>query len=188
MKIAPEECQEILNELKGKMGTETPAKTFNIECAIPETTKKYFLDYVDTQCAVLYYEPIVFKTDYVDVLDPTHIKIYHEYNEFVRKISKITADIYFLELNYQTIKNFNAVICYHFQIYNPKSSLLEDKFVASFFSSKSKNIIEEDKPIVEEDFIETTLNNSQSLIDLGIIDISTLQEEKGKRYVLKRKQ
>ena len=41
---------------------------------------------------------------------------------------------------------------------------------------------------VEEDFVETTINNFQSLIDLGIIDITTSQEEKGTPYVLKRKQ
>ena len=63
-----------------------------------------------------------------------------------------------------------------------------NKFIASFYLREPQKSINEDKPVVEEDFVETTINNFQSLIDLGIIDITTSQEEKGTPYVLKRKQ
>lgn len=181
MKICVEECKEMINQLN----LENPGKSFQAEYFIPETTQKHLPDYVNTQCAVLYYDPSAYKTDYVDVLDSSHINVYRNYNDLVGKITKLVEDIYFLELNYQIVRNFNDLICYHFQIYHPGH---DNKFIARFFLREPKKSISEDKPVVEEDFIETTINNFQSLIDLGIVDIATSQEEKGRPYVLKRKQ
>lgn len=181
MKICVEECKEILNQLN----LENPGKSFQAEYFIPETTQKHLPDYVNTQRAVLYYDPSAYKTDYVDILDSAHINVYRDYNDLIGKITKIAEDIYFLELNYQIVRNFNNLICYHFQIYHPGH---DNKFIARFFLHEPKKSMNEDKPVVEEDFIETTINNFQSLIDLGIVDITTSQEEKGKSYVLKRKQ
>lgn len=181
MRISVEECNEMISQLN----LENPGKCFSTEYSIPETTKQHLPDYVNTQRAVLYYNPSAYKTDYVDVLDSSHINVYRDYNDLVVKITKIAEDIYFLELNYQIVRNFLDLICYHFQIYHPGH---DNKFIASFFLYEPKKSMNEDKPVVEEDFIETTINNFQSLIDLGIVDITTSQEEKGKPYVLKRKQ
>lgn len=185
MKISSKECERILSELNEKIEGVDSIKSIKIERPIPETTQKHLPDYVNTQCAVLYYDPSAYKTDYVDVLDSSHINVYRDYNDLVGKITKLAEDIYFLELNYQIVRNFNNLICYHFQIYHPGH---DNKFIASFFLREPKKSINEDKPVVEEDFIETTINNFQLLIDLGIVDIATSQEEKGKPYVLKRKQ
>lgn len=178
MKISVEECKEMISQLN----LENPGKCFRAEYFIPEITQKHLPDYVNTQCAVLYYDPSAYKTDYVDVLDSSHINVYRDYNDLVGKITKLTEDIYFLELNYQIVRNFNNLICYHFQIYHPG---YDNKFIASFYLREPQK---SDKTVVEEDFVETTINNFQSLIDLGIIDITTSQEEKGTPYVLKRKQ
>lgn len=183
MKISSEECEKILSELNEKIKCTKPRKSIEIEYPIPTNTQKYLPDYVNDQCAVLYYNPSAYKTDYVDVLDSSHISVYQDYNSLVGKITKLAEDIYFLEINYQIVKNFNDLICHHFQIFH---SDYNNKFIASFFLHETKNSINEDKTIVEEDFIETTINNFQSLIDLGIVDITTSQEEKGKPYVLKR--
>ena len=185
MKISSKECERILSELNEKIEGVDSIKSIKIERPIPETTQKHLPDYVNTQCAVLYYDPSAYKTDYIDVLDSSHINVYRDYNDLVGKITKLAEDIYFLELNYQIVRNFNDLICYHFQIYHPGR---DNKFIASFFLREPKKSINEDKPVVEEDFIETTINNFQSLVDLGIVDIATSQEEKGKPYVLKRKQ
>ena len=179
MRISVEECNEMISQLN----LENPGKCFRTEYSIPETTKQHLPDYVNTQRAVLYYNPSAYKTDYVDVLDSSHINVYRDYNDLVVKITKIAEDIYFLELNYQIVRNFLDLICYHFQIYHPGH---DNKFIASFFLYEPKKSMNEDKPVVEEDFIETTINNFQSLIDLGIVEITTSQEEKGKPYVLKR--
>ena len=181
MKISVEECKEMISQLN----LENPGKSFRAEYFIPETTQKHLPDYVNTQCGVLYYDPSAYKTDYVDVLDSSHISVYRDYNDLVEKITRIAEDIYFLELNYQIVRNFNNLICYHFQIYHPGH---DNKFIVSFYLHEPQKSINEDKPVVEEDFVETTINNFQSLIDLGIIDITASQEEKGTPYVLKRKQ
>lgn len=181
MKISVKECNEMISQLD----LENPGKCFRAEYFIPETTQKHLPDYVNTQCAVLYYDPSAYKTDYVDVLDSSHINVYRDYNDFVRKITKLAEDIYFLELNYQIVRKFKNLICNYFQIYHLGH---DSKFIASFFLREPQKSINEDKPIVEEDFVETTINNFQSLIDLGIIDITPSQEEKGTPYVLKRKQ
>lgn len=184
MKISVIECEKIISELKEKTNSEFPTKRIEIENPIPESTQKHLPDYVNTQCAVLYYDPSAYKTDYVDVLDSSHIGVYRDYNDLVGKITKLAEDIYFLELNYQIVKNFNNFICYHFQIYHPGDN---NRFIASFFSSEQKKSINEAQTIVEDDFIETTINNFQSLLDLGIVDINASQEEKGTSYVLRRK-
>lgn len=181
MRISVEECKEMISQLN----IENSGKCFSVEYSISETTQKHLPDYVNTQCAVLYYNPSAYKTDYVDVLDSSHIKVYRDYNDLVGKITKIVEDIYFLELNYQLVRYFNNLICYHFHVYHPGH---DNKFIASFLFCESKKYMNEDNSIVEEDFIETTINNLQSLIDLGIVDIIASQEEKGKSYVLKRKQ
>lgn len=185
MKISSKECERILSELNEKIEGIDSIKSIKIERPILETTQKHLPDYVNTQRTVLYYNPSAYKTDYVDVLDSSHINVYRKYNELVGMITKLAEDIYFLELNYQIVKKFNNLICYHFQIYHPG---YDNKFIASFFLHEPKKSMNEDKQVVEEDFIETTVNNFQSLIDLGIVDITTSQEEKGKPYVLKRKQ
>ena len=69
--------------------------------------------------------------------------------------------------------------CFSFRSYK--------EFFAYFFFHEPKKNINEDKIVIEEDFVETTINNFQALVDLGIIDIITLQEERGISYVLKRK-
>lgn len=181
MRISVEECKEMISQLN----LENPGNCFRVECSIPETTQKHLPDYVNTQCAVLYYDPSAYKTDYIDVLDSSHINVYRDYNDLVEKITKLAEDIYFLELNYQIVRSFNNLICYHFQIYHPGH---DNKFIVSFFLRKPQKSINEDKPVVEEDFVETTIDNFQLLIDLGIIDITTSQEENGTPYVLKRKQ
>lgn len=181
MRISVEECNEMISQLK----LENPGKCFRTEYSISKTAQQHLPDCVNTQRAVLYYNPSVYKTDYVDVLDSSHINVYRDYNDLVGKITKIAEDIYFLELNYQIVRNFNDLICYHFEIYHPGHN---NKYIASFFLREPKKSMNEDKPVVEEDFIATTINNFQALIDLGIVDITTSQEEKGKPYVLKRKQ
>ena len=185
MKISIEECKKILEAINERIESGNPSKSFKIESSISRNMQQHLPDYVNTQCAVLYYNPSAYKTDYVDVLDSSHINVYRDYNDLVGKITKIAEDIYFLELNYQIVKKFNNLICYHFQIYHPG---YDNKFIASFFLHAPKKSMNEDKPVVEEDFIETTINNFQSLIDLGIVDITISQEEKGKPYILKRKQ
>lgn len=185
MKISTEECGKIIRDLDRKIESENSTKCFEVECSITETTQKFLPDYMNTQCAVLYYNPSAYKTDYVDVLDSSYINVYRDYNDLVEKITKLAEDIYFLEINYHLIRNFNNLICYHFQIYHPGH---DNKFIASFFFCESQKSINEDKTVVEENFVETTINNFQSLIDLGLIDITSSQEEKGTPYVLKRKQ
>lgn len=185
MKISTEECEKMLGVIKERIESGNPTKSFKVESSIPGTTQQHLPDYVNTQRAVLYYNPNAYKTDFVDVLDSSHINVYREYNGLVGKITKLAEDIYFLELNYQIVRRFNNLICYHFQIYHPGH---DNKFIASFFLHEPKKSMDEEKLVVEEDFIETTINNFQSLIDLGIVDITTSQEEKGKLYVLKRKQ
>ena len=140
---------------------------------------------MNTQCAIPYYNPSAYKMDYVDVLDSSHINVYHNYNRFVEMITKLAEDIYFLELNYQIVKKFNDLICYHFQIYHPGH---DNKFIASFLLHEPQKSMNGNNTIVEENFVETTINNFQSLIELGIIDITAPQEEKGISYNLKRKQ
>ena len=180
MKISVEECNEMISQLN----LENPGKRFKAEYFIPKTTQKHLPDYVNTQCAVLYYDPSAYKTDYVDVLDSSHINVYRDYNDLVGKITKLAEDIYFLELNYQIVRKFNNLICYHFQIYHPGH---DNKFIVSFFLREPSKSINENKLVVEEDFVETTINNFQSLIDLGIIEIISSPREKGTSYVLKRK-
>lgn len=180
MEISVGECKEMLSQLN----LENPGKCFTAEYFIPETTQQHLPDYVNTQRAILYYNPSVYKTDYVDVLDSSHINVYRDYNVFVGKITKLVEDIYFLELNYQIVRNFNNLICYHFQIYHPGH---DNKFIASFFLREHQKSMDENKTIIEDYFVDTTINNFQSLIDLGVIDIISSQEEKVTSYVLKRK-
>ena len=180
MKISVEECKEMISQLN----LENPGNCFKTEYLIPETTQKHLPDYVNTQCAVLYYNPSAYKTDYVDVLDLSHINIYQDYNDLVGKITKLAEDIYFLELNYQIVRNFNNLICFNFQIYHPGR---DNKFIASFFLHEPKKTMNEDKSIVKEDFVENKINNFQSLIDLVIIDVTVSQEGKVTPYILKRK-
>ena len=67
-----------------------------------------------------------------------------------------------IECKGKYIHSFSDEICYHFQIYHPGH---DNKFIVSFYLHEPQKSINEDKPVVEEDFVETTINNQNNKLD-----------------------
>lgn len=186
MKMSIEDCSIILNELNEMINNGNQSRSITLKCAIPDKTQKYIPEYISTQTGIKYYRPEAYKIDYIDVLDSSHKQVYEDYNDCITKIGKIAEDIYFLQLNNLTTLS-NDLMCYHFQIYHPG---YDNHFRASFFV-KSKEAIQKnfsDKTLIRtEDFIQTTINNFQALLDMGLIDMTVLNENNNNnRQVLKK--
>lgn len=179
MGISVEECEKMLSQLDLENQVETG--NFRIDYPIPETVQKSLPEYVRTQCSIDCLGTD--KIKHIYVLDYKHINEYYDFNKLVERITKIASDVFLLELNYQIVKKFNNLICYDFLVYHQG---LNNKFIAQFCLYEPKKSVNKDNQ-VEEDFIETTIDNFQLLIDLGIIEITPSQEDKGKPYILKRK-
>ena len=185
MKTSIEDCPIILDELNKIINNGNQSKSITIECTIPDNTRMNILDHISTQTGIRYYRPEAYKVDYIDVLDSSHKQVYEDYNHCIRKISKIAEDIYFLQLNNIIAALSSDLMCYNFQIYHPGYN---DCFIVSFFV-KSNEVIQkpsdDETSLPTDDFILTTINNFQALLDMGIIDI-TILNEKNSENILKK--
>ena len=177
MKTSAEDCQIILNELNEAINNGNQSRSITVKCAIPDKIQKYIPEYISTQTCIKYYRPEAYKIDYIDVLDSSHKQVYEDYNDCIGKIGKIVEDIYFLQLNNIITTLSSDLMCYHFQVYHPE---YDHHFNASFFV-RSKEAIQklsgEKALIPTEDFIQTTINNFQTLLDEGLIDMTVLKEK-----------
>ncbi len=174
LKTVELECKEIIEKANAKNESKTDEKFFKIKHPISEEFKTYLPDYISTQRAIPYYNPSIYEFEYIDLLDKEHKHVYEDYNVFVRRITKLAEDIYFLELNYQLATKNNDLTCYYFQIYHPG---VDDHLEAGFFPKKEKEETSKDESTVKEEFVRTTVNNFKALLELGVIDKAVLEDE-----------
>lgn len=111
--------------------------------------------------------------------------MYHDYNSLVSKIGKLAEDVYYLQLN-EMISNIPILEeCYHFQVYYLGYN---NRFIASFsVRTKQKNQTSQGNDNTQfKEYIENTVTNFKQLLDMGLVDISVL-EDKNTVHVLKKR-
>ena len=184
MNMSDEVCSNIMTELSNKISNENVSGTLTLELEIPEKTKKLIPDYICDHTGVKYYRPEAYRIEHIDVLDAYHKYVYDDYNSLVEKIGKLAEDVYYLQLN-EMVSNTPSLECYHFQVYHPGYN---NHFIASFFvRAKQNNQTSQEKDFIPtEDFIQNTVANFKQILDMGLVDISVL-EDKNTRHVLKKK-
>ena len=123
----------ILNELKNKLTTEG-FDPYYFEINIPDNLKPYIPEHINETKGINYYNPRVYKTEYINVLDDKHKQIYEDYNEFIKLNDKLAESIYLFKLN-DALANINDVSCEFFQIYHPG---INDKLIARFAIKDNK--------------------------------------------------
>lgn len=184
MNMSNEVCSTIMTELYDKINGGNVSGSLTLELEIPEKTQELIPNYISGLRGIKYYRPEAYRTEYIDVLDSTHKYVYDDYNSLVRKIGKLAEDVYYLQLN-EMVYNTPSLECYHFQVYHPGYN---DHFIASFFiRTKQNNQFSQKIDFTPTDeFIQTTVTNFKQLLDMGLIDVSVL-EDKNAGHVLEKK-
>ncbi len=184
MNMSNEVCSTIMTELYDKINGGNVSSSLTLELEIPEKTQELIPNYISGLRGIKYYRPKAYRTAYIDVLDSTHKYVYNDYNSLVRKIGKLAEDVYYLQLN-EMVYNTPSLECYHFQVYHPGYN---DHFIASFFIGTKQNnqISQEIDYTPTDEFIQTTVTNFKQLLDMGLIDLSVL-EDKNAGHVLEKK-
>ncbi len=182
MKTSAEDCPILLNALRERIDNENLSGVIPVECVIPDKTQKYIPEYISTQIAIPYYRPRAYKMEYINVLDSSHQQVYEDYNTCVKRIGKIAEDIYLLQLNKILTTHSSDLMCYYFQI---DQSGCNRHFLTTFYEKTVQKDSGNEALIPTEDFIQTTINNFQTLLDTGLIDITVLKE-RNRNPVLKK--
>ena len=184
MNMSNEVCSSIMTELYDKMNSENVPSSLSLELQIPEKTQELIPNYISSRRGIKYYRPEEYRIEYIDVLDLTHKYVYEDYNSLVGKIGKLAEDVYYLQLN-EMVSNIPSLECYHFQVYHPG---YDNHFIASFFVRAKQNnqTSQENDFAPTEEFIQNTVANFKQLLDMGLVDISVL-EDKNTGHVLKKK-
>ena len=184
MNMSNKVCSTIMTELYDKINSHNIQNSLSLEFQIPKETQELIPNYISEQRGIKYYRPEDYRTDYIDVLDQSHIYVYEDYNSLVGKIGKLAEDVYYLQLN-EMVSNTPNLECYHFQVYHPGYN---KHFIASFFIKAKQNnqTSQENDFTPTEEFIQSTVANFKQLLDMGLVDISVL-EDKNTGHVLKKK-
>lgn len=197
MKTSFEDCTTIFTQLFNQISnsvSENTDTTFEIKWDIPESRNCIFKEEINENIGIKYYRSEDYRISYVGVLDAEHKYIYEDYNDCVRKLKILAEDIYLLMMNMITNMYPNQVFINYFNICIP-----DKKFIISFtVKPKNKEIYDietiikklENESLFElqsnqneenfltEEFIKTTIENYQKLLDLGIIDETELDKNK----------
>ncbi len=182
--MSNEVCSTIMTELYNKISGGNVSGSLTLELEIPEKTQELIPNYISGRRGIKYYRPEAYRIEYIDVLDSTHKYVYDDYNSLVGKIGKLAEDVYYLQLN-EMVCNAPSLECYHFQVYHPGYN---DHFIASFFIRTKQNnqFSQEIDSTPTDEFIQTTVTNFKQLLDMGLIDVSVL-EDKNAGHVLEKK-
>lgn len=191
MNMSNEVCSAIMTELYDKINSETVSNPLpsglqiqRLQIQIPEKTQKLIPNYICNRRGIKYYRPEAYRIDYTDVLDSTHKYVYEDYNSLALTLGKLAEDVYYLQLN-EMVSNNPSLECYFFQVYHPGYN---NHFIVSFSVSTKQNIqtSQEINSISTDEFIQTTVANFKQLLNMGLIDVSVLEDE-NTEYVLKKK-
>ena len=205
MEISEIDCLNIITQLNKQIDDlekTDRVQSLELNLNIPNERLELLPATIKEQVGIPYYKPEVYKTEYIDILDTQHIGIYYTYNSYVRKINKLAADVYHLQmwdlLSSQKVQIEN----YHFSILNND---YEHEFRMVFFAQNKKvnlgisnseffmrNFIEKLKngelkiekcsydaegEEMTQEFIIHQLENYQKLIDSRIIEESVKEEQ-----------
>ena len=174
----PIDCKIILDRLKNKIGGNSD-KLISTEMEIPKTVKKVLPKRIHTTKYVKYYNPKVYKYEYIDALDSEHQHIYNDYNTFVYRQTALVENIYLLQLN-TILSNVDELGCEYLQLYyNPTVYGCDDErqLILTFNISPIKKE-KENKEEINEELIDETVTNFKKILDLGLVDIDILKEDK----------
>lgn len=182
MNMSNDVCSNIINELYNRFNNISESNTYTLELPIPKSTSDLIPNYINKTIGIKYYKPKDYRIEFIHLLEPKYQYVYSDNNELAYKIGRLSEIIYFLKLNEITY-NLPQINCYSFHVYHPGNN---DCLIASFSVKIKDNIQTYQEDIVPDaEFIQTTVNNFKKLIDMGLIDISVL-DNKNNQYVLKR--
>ena len=182
MNMSNDVCSNIINELYNRFNNISESNTYTLELPIPKSTSDLIPNYINRTIGIKYYKPQDYRIEFIPLLEPKYQYVYSDNNELAYKIGRLSEIIYFLKLN-EITHNLPQINCYSFQVYHPGTN---DSLIASFSVKVKDNFQTYQEDIVPDaEFIQTTVNNFKKLIDMGLIDISVL-DNKNTQYVLKR--
>lgn len=184
MDMSSDVCLNIMTDLYDKINNENISNLSFLEFPIPKKTQELIPNYIPDKKGIKYYRPQAYKIELIDVLDLEHKYVYDDYNSLVNRIGKLAEEIYYLQLN-EIVSKIPNLECYYFQLYHPGYN---NHFNISFFNStKQNNLVSQEIEFTPTDeFIKTTVTSFKKLLDMGLIDVSVL-EDKNTEYVLKKK-
>lgn len=96
METSEIDCVNIITQLNKKIDEleETDrVQSLELNLNIPNERLELLPVTIKEQVGIPYYKPEVYKTEYIDILDTKHIRIYYTYNSYVRKINGVSIDI-----------------------------------------------------------------------------------------------
>ena len=185
MNMSNEVCSTIMTELYDKINGGDVSGSLTLKLEIPEKTQELIPNYIPVLRGIKYYRPEAYRTEYIEVLDSTHKYVYNDYNSLVRKIGKLAEDVYYLQLN-EMVYNIPSLECYNFQVYHPGYN---NHFITSFFIRPKQN--NQFSQIIDstptDESIQTIVTHFKKLLNMGLIDVVSVLEDKNAGHVLEKK-
>ena len=138
METSEIDCVNIITQLNKKIDEleETDrVQSLELNLNIPNERLELLPVTIKEQVGIPYCKPEVYKTEYIDILDTKHIRIYYTYNSYVRKINKLASDIYHLQMWALLSSQKLQIENYHFSILNND---YENEFRMLFFVQNKK--------------------------------------------------
>ena len=100
LKSSKEDCKKIINELMNEYNSTHTAinKKISIDIDISKETLNKIKNQIPLQVSIPFYNPSIYKYNYVNIVGDKDLKYYQVYNDIINIIRKICIDVYVCRL------------------------------------------------------------------------------------------